>query len=202
MKVVLASRNRHKVIEIAALLADLELDLIGIDDVAPGVPLHEDEPTFEGNALAKARQAAAATGLPALGDDSGLEVDALGGAPGVWSARYAGLPSDDARNNAKLLGALAGVPGGKRTGRYRCVAAYVNPAAGQELTAAGACEGVILEAGRGSGGFGYDPLFCLPALGKTMAEIALAEKNRLSHRAAAFRALATKLRGLRHEDPV
>jgi XTP/dITP diphosphohydrolase len=201
MKVVLASRNRHKVVEIAALLADLDLQLVGIDDVAPGVPLHEDESTFEGNAVAKARQAAAATGLPALGDDSGLEVDALGGAPGVWSARYAGLPSDDGRNNAKLLGALAGVAAAARTGRYRCVAAYVDPARGSggtalTLTAAGACEGVILEAGRGSGGFGYDPLFFLPALGKTMAEIDLAEKNRLSHRAAAFRALAAKLRGL------
>ena len=194
MKVVLASRNRHKVVEIAALLQGLDLQLCGIDDVAPGVPLHEDEATFEGNALAKARQAAEATGLPALGDDSGLEVDALEGAPGVWSARYAGLPSDDGRNNAKLLGALAAVEARRRTARYRCVAAFVDLAAGKQLTAAGACEGVILEAARGSGGFGYDPLFFLPQLGKTMAEIDLGEKNQLSHRAAAFRALAAQLR--------
>jgi XTP/dITP diphosphohydrolase len=196
MKVVLGTRNRHKVIEIAALLAEAELDLqlCGIDDVAPGTELREDEDTFEGNALAKARQAAQATGLPALADDSGLEVDALGGAPGVWSARYAGLPSDDGRNNAKLLAALAGVAAPARTARYRCVAAFVDRAAGLELTASGACEGVILDGPRGAGGFGYDPLFFLPALGKTMAQIDLAEKNQLSHRAAAFRALAARLR--------
>jgi XTP/dITP diphosphohydrolase len=194
MKVVLATRNRHKVVEIGALLVDLDFQLVGIDDVAPGVPLHEDEDTFEGNALAKARQAAVATGLPSLADDSGLEVDALGGAPGVWSARYAGLPSDDGRNNAKLLGALVAVAPPARTARYRCVAAFVDLAAGRELTASGACEGVILEGPRGGGGFGYDPLFFLPALGKTMAEIDLAEKNQLSHRAAAFRALAARLR--------
>jgi XTP/dITP diphosphohydrolase len=195
MKVVLATRNRHKVIEIGALLADLDMQLVGIDDVAPGVPLHEDEDTFEGNALAKARQATVATGLPALADDSGLEVDALGGAPGVWSARYAGLPSDDGRNNAKLLTALESFTGaGERTARYRCVAAFVDPAARMELTASGACEGVILAQARGTGGFGYDPLFFLLAQGKTMAEIDLVEKNQLSHRAAAFRALAARLR--------
>jgi XTP/dITP diphosphohydrolase len=193
-RVVVASRNRHKVVEIGALLADLGLDLVAIDEIAPDAALIEDEPTFEGNALAKARQAAAATGLPALADDSGLEVDALVGAPGVRSARYAGDPCDDGRNNQKLVGALAGVPAAKRTARYRCVAAYVDPAAGVELTAAGACEGRILATGRGSGGFGYDPLFFLEPLGKTMAEIDLAEKNRLSHRAAAFLALATRLR--------
>ena len=198
MKVVLASRNRHKVIEIGALCAGLGLELIGIDDVAPGVPLHEDEATFAGNALAKARQAAAATGLPAFGDDSGLEVDALGGAPGVWSARYAGLPCDDARNNAKLLAALAEVPEPARTARYRCVAAYVDLGKGTalhtSLHTSGVCEGLILTGPRGAGGFGYDPLFFLPHLARTMAEIELPEKNRLSHRAAAFRALCDRLR--------
>jgi XTP/dITP diphosphohydrolase len=193
-RVVVASRNRHKVVEIAALLADLGLALVPIDDVAPGAALLEDEPTFEANAVAKARQAAAATGLPALADDSGLEVDVLLGAPGVRSARYAGDPCDDGRNNQKLLGALADVPLAERGGRYRCVAAYVDPAAGLELTAAGACEGRLLEAPRGSGGFGYDPLFLVESLGKTMAEIDLATKNQLSHRAAAFTALAAMLR--------
>ena len=109
--VVLATRNRHKVVEIAALLSELPIRLVGIDDLAPGLALVEDRDTFEGNAYAKAEQAAAATGLPSLADDSGLEVDALGGAPGVWSARYAGEPSDDGRNNDRLLRELAGVPG-------------------------------------------------------------------------------------------
>jgi len=193
-RVVLASRNRHKVVEIGALLADLGIDLVGIDEIAPHAELIEDEPTFEANALAKARQAAVATGLPALADDSGLEVDALLGAPGVRSARYAGDPCDDGRNNSKLLGALTGVPAQQRTARYRCVAAYVDLAAGVELTGSGACHGRILEGPRGSGGFGYDPLFFLESLGKTMAEIDLATKNGLSHRAAAFKALAAQLR--------
>ncbi len=189
MKIVVASRNRHKLAEIAALVGDAGWELVTIDELAPDVELREDEPTFEANALAKARQAAAATGLPALGDDSGLEVDALDGAPGVRSARYAGEPCDDQRNNQKLIEALRGVPPGKRSGRYRCVAAFVNPARGIEITRRGVCEGTILEAPRGTGGFGYDPLFWIERLHKTMAEITSEEKNRLSHRAAAFRAL-------------
>jgi XTP/dITP diphosphohydrolase len=191
--VVLATRNRHKVVEIAALLADLPLRLVGIDELAPGVALIEDRDTFEGNAYAKAEQAAAATGLPSLADDSGLEVDALEGAPGVWSARYAGEPSDDARNNDKLLRELAGVPAERRGARYRCVAAWVDPRTGSRRAASGSCEGQILEAPRGSGGFGYDPLFLIPPLGQTMAEIEAAVKNRLSHRAAAFQALVAAL---------
>jgi XTP/dITP diphosphohydrolase len=193
LMVVLATRNHHKVVEIAALLAELPIRLVGIDEAAPGVPLIEDRDSFEGNAYAKAEQAAAATGLPCLADDSGLEVDALGGAPGVFSARYAGEPSDDGRNNEKLLSALAGVPPDRRGGRYRCVAAWVDPRTGARRSASGSCEGQILEAPRGSGGFGYDPLFLIPSLGRTMAEIDNDVKNRLSHRAAAFRALAAAL---------
>ena len=159
--------------------------------------LREDGTTFEDNALAKARQAAAATGLPALADDSGLEVDALGGAPGVYSARYSGEGTTpdaiDAANNRKLLEAMRDVPKSLRRCRYRCVAAFVAPSRGVDLWRAGACEGVLLEAPRGDGGFGYDPLFLVPARGQTMAEIPLPEKNRLSHRAAAFRALAAAL---------
>lgn len=195
-RLVVATRNRHKLREIAVLLAEAGAGgaLVSIDELAPDAPLVEDEPTFEENALAKARQAAAATGLPAIADDSGIEVDALGGAPGVRSARYAGEPCDDQRNNEKLLRELAGVPSARRTARYRCAAAYVDPARGRELVRTGACEGVVLEVPRGAGGFGYDPLMLIPALGKTMAEISLDEKNRLSHRAAAFRALAAALR--------
>jgi XTP/dITP diphosphohydrolase len=196
MRVVVATRNRHKVVEIAALMdeARLGFELVPIDDVAPNAALVEDEPTFEGNAIAKAEQAAAATGLPALADDSGLEVDALGGAPGVRSARYAGEPCDDRRNNEKLLAALADVPDERRTGRYRCAAAFVDRARGLVVVRDGACEGRLLRAYRGTGGFGYDPLFFLPALDKSMAELTLDEKNQLSHRAQAFRLLASALR--------
>jgi len=194
MKVVLASRNRHKVREIQGLFDGVGVTLVTIDELAPDAELREDEDTFEANALAKARQAAAATGLPAIADDSGIEVDALDGAPGVRSARFAGEPCDDARNNHKLLQSLAGVPTPRRTARYRCAAVFVDPARGFELVRMGACEGVVLESPRGSGGFGYDPLVLLPALGRTMAEIPFDEKNRLSHRAVAFRALADALR--------
>jgi len=191
--VVLATRNRGKLREIVPLLAGLDLDLVTVDEVAPACELREDADTFEANALAKARQAAAATGLPAIADDSGLAVDALAGAPGVHSARYAGLPSDDARNNAKLLEALRGVPPGRRQARFRCVAVFVDPGARVEIVRSGDCGGEILAQPRGELGFGYDPLFLVPALGRTMAEVPLDEKNRLSHRAAAFRALADAL---------
>lgn len=195
MRVVVASRNRHKVHEIAALFAGagLEIELVPIDDLAPDAELDESEPTFEGNALAKARQAAAACGVPAIADDSGIEVDALGGAPGVHSARWSGLPCDDARNNAKMLRELGSTPPERRTARYRCVAAFVDPTRDIELCRPGTCEGRILDAPCGDGGFGYDPLFFIEPLGRTMAEITLDEKNRLSHRAEAFRALAAAL---------
>jgi XTP/dITP diphosphohydrolase len=203
MRVVVATRNRGKLRELLPLFEELALDfeLVPIDELAPAAELREDALTFEENALAKARQAAAATGLPALADDSGLEVDALGGAPGVHSARYAGVGASDDANNAKLVEALRGVPAERRGARYRCVAAFVDPARGLELARSGACEGRLLEAPRGTGGFGYDPFFvparALPALvperGLTMAELPLVEKNRLSHRAAAFRALASAL---------
>ena len=200
--VVVATRNRGKLKEILPLLEESKLPfrLVTIDEVAPSAELREDFMTFEENALAKARQAATATGLPALADDSGLEVDALGGAPGVWSARYAGLPTDDARNNEKLLAALADISSIARTARYRCVAAFVDPDWPIELTQSGKCEGEILEAGRGDRGFGYDPLFYVPALKRTMGELEIAEKNKLSHRAAAFRALVAAL--IRHAGPV
>jgi XTP/dITP diphosphohydrolase len=196
VKVVVATRNRGKLREIVALLAGTGLELHTIDELAPDAELREDGATFEDNALAKARQAADATGLPAIADDSGLEVAGLGGAPGVYSARYAGLPSDDARNNAKLLDALRGVPVAGRAARFRCVAAFVDRGRGVEILRAGDCAGEILDAPRGDGGFGYDPLFLVPALGRTMAELPLDEKNRLSHRAAAFRALASALRAI------
>jgi len=193
-KVVVASRNAHKVKEIAVLMEGLGLELVTIDEVAPEAELIEDEDTFVGNALAKARQAAAATGLPAIADDSGLEVDALDGAPGVYSARYAGVPCNDANNNEKLRLAMVDVPEPRRTARYRCVAAWLDPERGEQITCDGACEGVILKTPQGTGGFGYDPYFFLPELGKAMAEIDADTKNSLSHRGAAFRALGEALR--------
>jgi XTP/dITP diphosphohydrolase len=196
VKLVVATRNRHKVREIAVLLDEAGLDLqpVTIDEVAPTAELLENEDTFEGNALAKARQASEACGLPAIADDSGIEVDALAGAPGVRSARWAGEPCDDQRNNEKMLREMAAVPTDNRHARYRCAAAFVDAKTGAEEVRSGACEGVLLDAPRGQGGFGYDPLFFLPQLGKTMAEIDLDQKNRLSHRAAAFRSLVDALR--------
>lgn len=217
--VVVATRNRGKLREILRLLdADaLGFELLTIDEVAPNAVLAEDEATFEGNAIAKAAQAAEATGLPALADDSGLEVDVLGGEPGVRSARYAGEPSDDRRNNAKLVEALRRVvasaeagSGGAAAGvvdawssfpaRFRCAAAYVTPPSSLrdrvQLVRSGACEGEVIIEPRGDQGFGYDPHFRVPSLGRTMAELSIEEKNRLSHRAAAFTALAQALRAL------
>jgi len=195
VKVVVASRNTHKLREIEEIFREegVGFELVTIDQVAPDTVLLEEEDTFEANALVKARQAAVATGMPAIADDSGIEVDELGGAPGVRSARYAGEPCDDRRNNEKLLQALAGVPASRRGARYRCAAAFID--GGLEIVRSGSCEGRVLEAGRGSGGFGYDPLILIEELGQTMAEIDPAVKNRISHRSAAFRALAAALRG-------
>lgn len=150
--------------------------------------------TFEANALLKARHAARATGLPALADDSGLEVDALGGAPGVHSARYAGPGADDAANNRKLLAELAGIPPGRRNARFRCVLVWLDPDDSQAvLTAEGAWEGQILPAPRGTGGFGYDPLFLDPCSGLSAAELDPQAKNHVSHRGQALRRLRSQL---------
>ena len=192
---VFATRNKGKLVELRALLPGL--DVRSLDELDRAVPeVVEDADTFAGNASKKAREVARATGCPALADDSGLEVDALGGAPGVWSARYAGEPANDAANNAKLLAALAGVPAERRTARFRAVLALADPAGplgDRVLTADGACEGVILDAPRGTGGFGYDPLFYAPELGQTFAEAGVGPKSDLSHRARAMRAMRPQL---------
>ncbi|HEX9103864.1 MAG TPA: RdgB/HAM1 family non-canonical purine NTP pyrophosphatase [Polyangia bacterium] len=188
-RLAFASGNKHKAAEIAAMLQPLGWEVVPLPLV-----VDEDAPTFAGNAEKKARAALAASGLPSLADDSGLEVDALDGAPGVLSARYAGEPCDDAANNAKLLGALAGVPDARRTARFRCALVFVD-ADGARLVAEGACEGRIGHAPRGSGGFGYDPLFLVDgdARHRTMAELGPDEKNRISHRARALAAMALLL---------
>lgn len=192
MKVVFASRNRHKVEQVRVLLPDLEL--VTIDEAAPDAVLEEPFDTFEANALAKAHAAAEATGLPAVADDSGVEVDALGGEPGVRSARYAGEDATDEDNNRKLVALLKDVPESERTCRYRCVAVFVTPD-GEEVVADGSCEGRVVLEGRGTLGFGYDPHVIPEGETRTMGEILLEEKLKFSHRGRAFRALAEKLSG-------
>ena len=190
MKAVFASRNRHKAEQVALLLPQIELT--PLDEIAPELELIEPYDTFEANALAKARTVMQATGLPAVADDSGIEVDALDGAPGVRSARYAGEDATDADNNRKLVEALRDVPEEDRTCRYRCVAVLVMPD-GRELVADGSCEGRIVLEGRGDLGFGYDPHVIPESEERTMGEIPLDEKLRFSHRGRAFRALAERL---------
>jgi XTP/dITP diphosphohydrolase len=193
-RVVLATGNAGKVRELAALLAPLAIEII--PQTSLGIASAEETgDTFEANALLKARHAARAAGLPALADDSGIEVDALDGRPGVWSARYAGASATDAENNALLLAELAQVPLPRRTARYHCVIAYVRDADDPApLIACGAWEGAIAMAPAGTGGFGYDPLF-IPAGGSaTAAQMPAAEKNAASHRGHALMELARLLR--------
>jgi XTP/dITP diphosphohydrolase len=192
-RLVLASDNPGKLRELRELLGDgwelLPQQQLGVS------PAVEDGSTFRANALLKARHAAASTGLPALADDSGLEVDALGGAPGVHSARYAGIGASDDANNRQLLRALAGVPPGQRGARYRCVLALVRSAADTApLLAEGRWEGQIAELPAGSHGFGYDPLFIDAVTGRRASEMSPAEKNVRSHRGAALRELVARLR--------
>jgi len=193
-RLVLASNNVKKAAEMQALLAPLGIEVI--PQSALGVSeAEEPHPTFVENALAKARHAAAATGLPAVADDSGLCVEALGGAPGVQSARFAGEPKSDARNNALLLEELAAFHEPAQRRAYFCsVVVLVRHADDpRPLIADGEWHGQILPAARGEGGFGYDPLFWLPELGQTAAELDAALKNTLSHRGAAMRHLLTRL---------
>jgi XTP/dITP diphosphohydrolase len=188
-RVVLASANPGKLREFAALLAPLSVELISQRSL--GIESAEETgSTFLENALLKARHAARAAQLPALADDSGIEVDALGGRPGVWSARYAGVDASDAANLALLLQELAGVPEARRTARYQCVVAWVASADdAAPLLGQGTWEGRIALAPRGGGGFGYDPAFIPAGDTRTAAELPAEEKNRLSHRANALRAL-------------
>ena len=188
-KLLLATGNAGKVRELSRLLADLEIEVLGLKEVAPSLEVVEDRDSFLGNATKKAREWARATGLATLADDSGLEVDALGGAPGIHSARYAGPDATDAENNAKLLAALADVPDAERTARFRCALLLVD-AEGEVLHHTdGRCEGRILRAPRGEGGFGYDPLFLPEGESRAMAELAPEEKNAISHRAHASAAM-------------
>ena len=191
--IVMASGNAGKLREIADILADLDIDIVpqSAYDVSEAI---ESGATFADNALIKARHAARATGLPAIADDSGLAVDALDGAPGVYSARYSGTNANAARNIDKLLAELDGVPDEQRAAAFHCAACYVASADAEPVIATGEWRGRILHERRGSGGFGYDPVFFDPELGRSSAELEPAQKNARSHRGKALRELARKLR--------
>jgi XTP/dITP diphosphohydrolase len=192
-RLAIASRNAHKLREIGRICADWPVGWVTMDThEGPWPDVEEPHDTYLENALVKAREVAAALGVPAVADDSGIEVDALDGAPGPRSARYAGEDAADADNLRALLRALEAVPGPARTARYRCVAAVAWPD-GREVWAEGSCEGTLETAPRGSGGFGYDPAFVPEGSDRTMAELAEAEKDRISHRGRAFRSLRDRL---------
>lgn len=199
MTLVLATHNPGKVAELRAMLEGLPVDVVSVAEVAPSfVAPPEDADTFEGNAFKKARAVAEATQLVTLADDSGLVVDALGGRPGVRSARYAGDGATDAQNNAALLAALSEVDEPQRTARFRCVIAMVDPFEDidRPVYAEGRCEGTIAREPRGEAGFGYDPLFVVTSLGRTFAELSHPEKNKLSHRGNAVAALVPHVEAL------
>ena len=191
----MASRNVHKLREIERICADWPTRWVTVQTDAREWPeVEETGDTYLENALLKARAIAEALGSPALADDSGIEVDALGGAPGPLSARYAGAGASDDRNLAALIRALAGVPGPGRTARYRCVAVVAWPG-GPEVWAEGVCEGSLIAKPRGASGFGYDPIFVPAGWEETMAELTDEQKDRISHRGRALRELKDRLSG-------
>jgi XTP/dITP diphosphohydrolase len=191
-RLVLATRNADKVREIRGILGLRDGEFESLLDYPDFPDIEETGVTLEENALIKAAAGFRMTGIPCIADDTGLEVDALGGAPGVYSSRYAGENATYADNVRKILQAMKEVPDGKRSARFRCVVAL--KAGSREEWVEGACEGVILTQPRGGGGFGYDPVFFVPEIGKTLAEMTLTEKNAVSHRGRAFRAMAEKLK--------
>ena len=193
-RVVLATGNPGKLAEMRAILAAHELAVVAQGELGIEPPI-EDGASFVANALIKARHAAARSLLPAIADDSGLEVDALGGRPGIHSARYSGPAASEAGNNALLLAELAGIPDERRGARYRCAMVFIREAGDPlPVIAEAAWEGRIGHAPRGSGGFGFDPLFIVAGGDRTVAELSADEKNRASHRGQALAALAARLR--------
>lgn len=182
---VVASRNRKKAVEMMELLKDLGWRVLSMDEAGADIEIEEDGLTFEENSYKKAFQVMKATGKTAIADDSGLEVYALGGRPGVFSARFSGEGATDESNNRKLLEMMKDIPEDERGARFVCAATVVFPN-GTHFTVTGECEGRILFEPRGTGGFGYDPLFFVPDLGKTFAQLDAGTKNSISHRAKAF----------------
>ena len=198
ISLVLATRNRHKVEELSAMLSELPVRILSFYDFPDMPDVVEDGATLTENAIKKAREVASFTGLPALADDTGLEVDALDGAPGVRSARFAGEPANWEENNRKLLSDLSGIQGSARAAAFRCVVALAEQGEDEVRTVEGVTRGIILEAPRGEGGFGYDPLFLPDGHDLTYAEMRSDEKNAVSHRGKAIknaRALVMALLG-------
>jgi XTP/dITP diphosphohydrolase len=193
IRVALATKNPGKIREIEAILAPAEVELVPPDP--NWVPPPENDPTYQGNALAKARSLVAMMSVPVLADDSGIEVDALDGEPGPRSARFAGENASDQENLLKLIEVVKRAPSAARTARYRCVAVLVTPT-GLETVAEGVVEGNLLAEPRGTGGFGYDPIFVPMGESRTMAELTPQDKDLISHRGKAFRALIRPLREL------
>jgi XTP/dITP diphosphohydrolase len=193
-KMILATRNKGKLKEIQVLLSDLDIDIMSLDEAENAPHVVEDGKTFMENAFKKAKIIAEATGIMALADDSGLEVDALDGAPGVHSARYSGENASDASNNEKLLADLEGVSPGKRSAHFSCVVVVYHPS-GRWISTEARCEGEITKKSIGGKGFGYDPVFYIPSINRTMAELSPEEKNSLSHRGKALEELKSKLPG-------
>jgi XTP/dITP diphosphohydrolase len=193
MQLLVATRNAGKVRELAAMLADLEVDWLSLDDVGAVEDVAETGSTFEQNAILKASGYAVASGLLTLADDSGLEVDALGGRPGVHTARYGGPQLSPEQRYRRLLSELRHIPWAERTARFRCVIAIANPDA-LITTAEGVCEGMIAWEPRGEGGFGYDPVFYIPDRQQTMAELPAEVKHQISHRGRAIAKIAPMLR--------
>jgi XTP/dITP diphosphohydrolase len=195
VELLVATTNAGKLAEVEAVLRDLPVKIIPLAGLSDRPEITEDGQTYEENALKKARTLADYSGYVTLADDSGLEVAALGGAPGVHSARYSGADANDARNNAKLLDALTGVPQEQRGARFVCVLALCAPVSDgrREWLFRGECEGLITFAARGGNGFGYDPFFFYPAFGKTFGELDRETKIRVSHRGKALRELAKAL---------
>jgi XTP/dITP diphosphohydrolase len=194
-RVFLASRNAKKLAEMERILREHlpSVEVVGLDDVAAYDEPVEDQPTFAGNALLKARAGLVASGLPSLADDSGLCVDALNGMPGVLSARWAGPPKSDERNNALLLAQLDDVPDERRGAHFTCAVAFCHPTAG-ELLVEGRMDGRVIRETRGSGGFGYDVLFVADEHpGVTTAELSVADKDAISHRGKALREIAPRV---------
>ena len=199
MELILASRNKKKIREVEAILATHfpGVRILSLDDVGYVGDIEENGETYEENALTKARTAVEAGGgrYAAIADDSGLSVDVLNGAPGVYSARYAGGHGDDAANNALLLKNLADIPAAERTARFVCCIALVFPD-GREMTVRGETEGIIINEARGEGGFGYDPYFYYEPFGKTFSELSAEEKNMISHRGKAIAKVAEILKNI------
>lgn len=199
MRIVLATRNPHKKQELIALLRGLDITILTLDDFPEAPEVVEDGDTCDANAMKKAVEIARFTGLTAVADDTGLEVDALGGRPGAFAARYAGEHATYEDNCRKLLQELQGVPASRRSGRFVTVAAIATPD-GARMSAKGVLEGMIAEQPAGSHGFGYDPIFVLPEYGQTLAQLSPELKNHISHRARAFNQARTLLQGMMAES--